>query len=336
MLDKFGISPSGLKSKAKVRNGAVLLGKYFTCDDHFERPVRVVTHAHSDHIGGLRKSLASCDLVVMTELTRGFLRTLYGERFGSLDDVLTLEYGETLEFEGEKLTFFDAGHIPGSAQVQVETQEGEKLLYTGDVKLPGAPVISAELLVIEATYGKPSHARFFQGEIEGIFAEFVRDRLREGSVNIKAFHGKIQEVLKILRRKGIETPAVMPRRVYEVSKLCKEAGNDLGVIHPLDGKQGRNVLSKRHIGLYHSRGKVAKDCPTEIRLSGWMFSRPITRTNDGYIVGLSDHCDFNYLLEYVRECDPDYVIVDGSQGGSAETFASQIRKRIKKPAVSMR
>jgi phosphoribosyl 1,2-cyclic phosphodiesterase len=48
MLDRFGFIPSDLRSKAMItKRGAVLLGKNFAAED---RAVRVVTHAHADHI----------------------------------------------------------------------------------------------------------------------------------------------------------------------------------------------------------------------------------------------------------------------------------------------
>ena len=48
-----------MSERAQVtKNGAVLLGDSVACDAFDEtRPLRIVTHAHADHLGGLRKSL---------------------------------------------------------------------------------------------------------------------------------------------------------------------------------------------------------------------------------------------------------------------------------------
>ena len=48
-----------LSSRATVTDrGAVLLGKNVACDAFEEsKPLRVVTHAHADHMVGLRQSL---------------------------------------------------------------------------------------------------------------------------------------------------------------------------------------------------------------------------------------------------------------------------------------
>lgn len=333
MLDDFGITPNGIQSKGDVRNNAVLIGDNFTCDGHFERPVRVVTHAHTDHIGGLKKSLKVCDEVIMTPTTKGLIETLYGEKLGSMEIVRTIERGEVFEYDGEKLTFYDANHIPGSAQVLVETESEERLLYTGDFKLPGAPIIPADLLITEATYGKPSQVRFFHDIIEKIFTNFVSEKLEEGPVNIHGYHGKIQEVLNILREARIDNPAIMPPQIYKATEVCEKDGRKYGRYLSIEEKA--EVLKDNHIGLYHMNQESSSDGATKIKLSGWIFDEPIKKREDYYVVGLSDHCDFLRLMEYVRECDPKHVILDGSRGGGSKDFAKEIRKRLGKSAVSL-
>lgn len=128
VLERYGISGNGIKSKGRVTDSAVLMGENFVCDGHLEKPVRVVTHAHSDHIGGLNKSLKECEAVLMTPKTKELLRVLYGSRFGKIEGTNTIDYGETFLYGEEKLTFHDANHIPGSAQVLIETEKGKKLL----------------------------------------------------------------------------------------------------------------------------------------------------------------------------------------------------------------
>ncbi|HDJ25745.1 MAG TPA: hypothetical protein ENF34_00295, partial [Candidatus Bathyarchaeota archaeon] len=60
-----------------TRGGAVLLGRSVACDAHEpSRPVRVITHAHNDHITGLSRSLRECSWILMTEATRDLLAVL--------------------------------------------------------------------------------------------------------------------------------------------------------------------------------------------------------------------------------------------------------------------
>jgi putative mRNA 3-end processing factor len=46
-----------------TKEGAVLLGEEVSVDAHSDRPYRVITHAHLDHILGFSESLRECKKV---------------------------------------------------------------------------------------------------------------------------------------------------------------------------------------------------------------------------------------------------------------------------------
>ncbi len=88
---------------------------------------------------------------------------------------------------GVKLTFYDAGHILGSAIVVLDIQEkGRKpvrLVFSGDLGRPGLAILrdpefidSADYLIIESTYGNRFHETF----------EDATEKLRE--ISIRAYH----------------------------------------------------------------------------------------------------------------------------------------------------
>ncbi len=336
-LDDFGKNSENIRRKAKITDdGAVLLGKNFACDGHADRPVRVVTHVHSDHIGGLRKSIDTCERVVMTSGTKELLKLLYGDKFGDLECVDTLDYGVTFRYGDEKLTLHKAQHILGSAQVQVETKQGEKILFTGDFKQPKTPTPESDLLVLEATYGEPYQVRPFKNEIEDIFARFVEQRLENGPVNILGYHGKLQEALKILRQKGIKEPAFMPPRIYEVAKLYEEEGINLGEFHTLEKIDKESEEQKNHVKLFHMNADKNFDIESVIvKLSGWEFIEPIKQLGETFTIALSDHSDFHQLIKHVKECDPKFIITDNYRSDGAKTLAEEITKRTQKPATEM-
>ncbi|OYT51959.1 MAG: hypothetical protein B6U76_10410 [Desulfurococcales archaeon ex4484_217_2] len=73
-----------------------------------------------------------------------------------------------------------------------------------------------------------------------------------------------------------------------------------------------------------------------IILTGWEFKEPLRRLNNKtYIVALSDHADFEQLLEYVEESKPKVVVTDASREGSAHILAREIRKRLSIPAIAL-
>ena len=53
------------------------------------------------------------------------------------------------------------------------------------------------------------------------------------------------------------------------------------------------------------------------------------------MVALSDHSDFDGLMEYVRRSKPKLVITDNFRAGHAGTLAKEIRKRFGVSALAL-
>ncbi len=103
----------------------------------------------------------------------------------------------------------DAGHILGSAFLELELQEGGKLrrlLFSGDLGQPGRPIVrdpeapgEAEILVVESTYGNRLH-RPLDATVDEL-VEVIQQTLRRGRGNVivPAFAlGRTQELLQLL------------------------------------------------------------------------------------------------------------------------------------------
>lgn len=117
-----------------------------------------------------------------------------------------MEYGETKEIlPGVRLRFLDAGHILGSAVVELRITEGGEertLVFSGDLGQYESPVLrdpetpeKADILLVESTYGDRLH-RDFQGTVAEL-GEIFRTACREcGNILIPAFSiGRSQELL---------------------------------------------------------------------------------------------------------------------------------------------
>jgi putative mRNA 3-end processing factor len=326
-------------SKATVTtNGAVLLGKHVACDAFDEtRPIRVVTHAHSDHMLGLRQSLKHCEAVVMTPATKDLIDAIKGPRFLLRENVKTLDYGETFTYENEQLTLHYADHILGTAQVLVKDEEETRILYTSDFKISGTPVVEADILVLEATYGNPYRVRPFGIMAEGVLVSLVEQGLKRGPVYVFGYHGKLQKIMQILYDAKVKAPFIVPEKIFQVSKVCERHGMRFGrrLLLSIEEK-AQSMLSKREpcIFFYHmcSRRKVGKEA-LRIYASGWQFVKPWQKIGVGeYRVALSGHSDFNELLQYVERCRPKTVITDNHRSGDAFVLAREIEKRLNIPA----
>lgn len=105
--------------------------------------------------------------------------------------------------------FRDAGHILGSAIVEVwVTEKGHtrKLVFSGDLGQPGRPIVrdpttidSADVLVVESTYGNRLHRPLGETIDELVFVIEDTLRRRQGNIIIPAFAlGRTQELLHLL------------------------------------------------------------------------------------------------------------------------------------------
>ena len=121
-----------------------------------------------------------------------------------------VEYGEELNpADGVQVSFQDAGHILGSASLQVVLGQGRcarRLVFSGDLGMPDRPVLqdpspppaTADLLLIESTYGDRLH-RPLPETLDEIVAAFQRTQAAGGNLVIPAFAvGRTQEILFLL------------------------------------------------------------------------------------------------------------------------------------------
>ncbi len=319
--------------KATVTNrGAVVLGKHVACDAAEDsKPLRIVTHAHADHMVGLRQSLRTCKKVLMTKATKDLIDVLKGPLFLMRGFVETPEYAKTFCFQEERITLFPADHILGAAQVLVEDVEGTRIVYTGDFRIDGTPVLEADILVMEATYGSPLCKRDFGKNIDEKLVSLVKEGLKNGPVYIFGYHGKLQEVMQILHKAELNVPFIMPEKVFHVSKICEKHGMRLGCLMLSEEQEAKEILQRNSpcVAFYHmaSRNKVGANA-FRVYVSGWEFNRPCKKiSSKEFVIALSDHSDFDGLMEYVRLSKPQHIVTDNYRVGYAETLARQIRKR---------
>ncbi|MDR1993320.1 MAG: MBL fold metallo-hydrolase [Nitrososphaerota archaeon] len=321
-----------------TKSGAILLGDSVACDAFDPRPIRIVTHAHADHLYGLRKSFKQCEKVLMTKATCDLCKTLNPRL--KLDDktLYTLEYDQSFHYGDEKITLFRADHILGAAQVLVEDARGLRIAWSGDFRLEGTQAVRCDVLVVEATYGRPSCRRSFEVDVRALLVELIEKQLRGGTVYVFGYHGKLQEVMKILRDAEVQVPFVMPELVYEVTKVCETHGMALGPLAYSADSEGRELLDgnlpcvafyhmnqRQHVGLRNAR----------VCVSGWEFQKPCRQIGaHEYLVALSDHSDFDGLIEYVRQTHAKQVITDNFRS-DGEALAREISRRLGVFAVSM-
>jgi len=316
-----------------TKNGAILLGKHTTVDAHEKtRPIRIITHAHADHLIGLHQSLKHSHTTIMTPATKDFIKALKGPQLLQKGNVKAIDYNHPLAYDDEQITLHKVDHILGAAQVLVEDKEGTRILYTGDFRMSNTPVIQSDILIIEATYGSPWRTRNFEDEAKQVLISTVEKGLKQGSVYIFGYHGKLQEIMQILHEAKIKAPFVMPEKILEITKIHQKHGVNIhrplySTTHQLQSTLLRN---EQYITFYHmnSRKKIGLN-KFRICVSGWEFNFPCRQTGEKeYTIALSDHSDFKGLLEYTRQSKPKLVITDNYRAGDATALAKQIEKQL--------
>jgi metallo-beta-lactamase family protein len=120
-------------------------------------------------------------------------------------------YREQLEVApGIRATFYDAGHILGSALILLEIRKGDgtrRILFSGDLGNPGHPILNdptpapeADWVVMETTYGDRVH-RSIEESTEELYDAVSGTIEAGGNVLIPTFAiERAQEVLYALRR----------------------------------------------------------------------------------------------------------------------------------------
>lgn len=147
-------------------------------------------------------------------------------------------YGERIRIaEGIEIRFTDAGHLLGSAVIEVFMQEGgerRKMVFSGDLGSHDRPILKnpqtvreADYVMIESTYGNRLHEKKAGGNHVPALAEILgRTFRRGGNVIIPSFAvGRTQEILYDLRavKEQNLVPALPDFRVYMDSPLAGEA-----------------------------------------------------------------------------------------------------------------
>ncbi len=145
-----------------------------------------------------------------------------------------------LVVDGVTVTFRDAGHILGSAQVILDIQENGKkfrYLFSGDVGRGGdeilrdpVPVENVDYLQIESTYGGREHA--IRTDADAIVGRLVLETLNQsGKVIIPAFSvGRTQQIVYVLNQ--LTLAGRLPRCPIFVDSPLSVNATEIYRLHP--------------------------------------------------------------------------------------------------------
>jgi metallo-beta-lactamase family protein len=215
-----------------------------------------------------------------------------------------VNYGEATSLgNGVRFTFFDAGHILGSAYVVIEIEEeggkSRRLLFTADIGRYGTPIIrdpvpppaDVDWVITESTYGDKSH-----GPIEQVgpqLLDAVQTTVRNnGRILIPAFAiGRTQVMLWYIQR-FIQEKKIPPIPVFVDSPMGVEASH----VH----EQFRQEYDQETLAAIGSGGLF--DSSKVTFASSAQQSKQINAERRScVIIASSPTCEFGRILHHLKE-----------------------------------
>lgn len=321
-------------------DGAVSLGSAVVCDGYADRrPYRVQTHVHDDHMGSFDRSKGLQD-IFMSLQTRELLIAEQNADLEYRDNLVAVEFGREHHLEdGSTVALSSSGHMLGSCQVVVRLSNGMRYGYSGDFGWPLVDVIKVDQLVVDSTYGSPrSVRRYTRGEAEACLLEVVCQRLRYGSVHIKAHRGTIERVLHVLGG-NVDVPILASGRLMREIEVYQRYGFAVGDVELIESATGEAARAERsYIRLYSKGDSYGNDLTegTTIDCSAFMvpYDNPLLEfSHRAYRVALSNHADFEETLAYVAATGATQIVTDNTRNHGVE-LAIAINARL--PGVSAR
>ena len=161
-----------------------------------------------------------------------------------------------------RCTFRDAGHILGSAIVEVwvgESEQRRKLVFSGDIGQPARPLLrdpshihDADYLLVESTYANRDHKSMEATQAELVEAITDTVERKGGNVIVPAFAvGRTQDVLYLLA--DLTRQGRLPKLTVFVDSPMATAATEVTYRHMALLDDETHELMGRHGGAAHFR-----------------------------------------------------------------------------------
>ena len=287
-------------------------GLYCPPGDFFIDPVRpveraLITHGHGDHARAGHRS------VLATRQTLDIMAIRYGEDFAGTRQVAE----GPLRIGGVEVSFHPAGHILGSAQIELVPDVGPRIVVSGDYCRTPNPVcapwepVPCDIFVTEATFGLPVFRHPDPAaETRRLLASMAEFPERPHLIGAYAL-GKAQRVIALLRAEGYDAPIHLHGAVQRLTDYHVAEGIDLGELRPATtpGEIAGQVVIAPPSAFASPWVQRFRD-PVIGFASGWMAVRARARQRGVELpLVISDHVDWPQLTQTLTELRPEEVWV---------------------------
>ena len=274
-----------------TKNGLYCEQGDFYIDPLYPVKHAVITHGHADH------ARFGMGHYISTPETADIIKKRIGENI----TISEYAFKKIKSFNGINLYFIPAGHILGSAQVVIESNN-ERAIITGDFKLSTDATVDSfehltcDLLVMETTFALPCYHWDCQKKGFKDIEAFWKENQKKGKNTVLYAYslGKAQRLLAGLNSNigpiAVHGAVELMNKIYKKHKRLKKLPQKLtkdyidtwttpGLIIAPPSTQGSTWLKKCH--------------PiNEAYVSGWMHIKGQTRRRNMKGFTLSDHADW--------------------------------------------
>ena len=286
-------------------------GLYCAAGDFFIDPWQpvnkaIITHAHSDH------ARWGSNYYLCHEASLPLLKL----RLGDIA-VEAIQWNETVNINGVKVSLHPAGHIIGSSQIRIE-YNNEVWVVSGDYKIEDDGIsgrfqpVKCNVFISESTFGLPIYNWKTQEEIFQNIKDWINDNRSQGKTSVLIAYslGKAQRVMQCI--KDMDLKIFLHGAVWNVHQTLLEAGYDLPFAErvlpetPKENFKGNIVIAPPSAD---GTPWMKRFSPYSVGVcSGWMQVRGnVRRRNADAGFALSDHADWKGLLDAVKATGAEKV-----------------------------
>ena len=237
----------------------------------------IITHAHLDHMGmvpylfkyGYRGPVYCTEPTLPLMLMQQLDFISVAEKEGlfppyseadvrlAIQHTVPLGYGVVTNVTPDvRITFYNAGHILGSASVHIHVGEGfHNIVYTSDFKFEDSRTLEAciskypriETLIMESTYGA-GQVSYSRAQSEQILAEYVTKTVERGGkilIPVPAV-GRAQEIMLILNHL-FETKSIPEVPVFLDGLVIEATGIHVAFPRYMNQEIAKQVMENKNV-----------------------------------------------------------------------------------------
>jgi len=278
----------------------------------------VISHAHGDH------AVSGSTNVYCTEATAALMTLRYGKL--AAKNFCLSGFRRMFTIGDVQVTLISAGHMLGSAQVLMEYQ-GTRYLYTGDYKVqPDAtcePIewVKADVLITESTFANPAVQH------PDPIAEIKKLNDIKSNILLGAYAlGKSQRLINLITTWCPQKIILVHHRIMPVNLIYEQFKFSPGKYQ----LYGRKLMKEQKEYVYlvppftfesYFKAKGVK----RLFASGWKN----LQTNENDTLFISDHVDWNDILQCIKFVQPTQVwTLHGDGRHLKDYFAGNIEVKL--------